>query len=123
VLQFDLAKRLPHITMDVDMIRRVLINLLENAIKFTRSGGRITVATHKTDDELVVSVKDSGIGIPADDRQRIFDKFIGINQVSRRKSRGIGLAFCRLAVEAHGGRIWVESEEERGSTFLFTLPI
>lgn len=123
VLQFDLAKRLPHITMDVDMIRRVLINLLENAIKYTRSGGRITMATHKTDDELVVSVKDSGIGIPADDRQRIFDKFIGINQVSRRKSRGIGLAFCRLAVEAHGGRIWVESEEERGSTFLFTLPI
>jgi PAS domain S-box-containing protein len=123
VLKYDLAKRLPHITMDVDIIRRVLINLLENAVKFTRSGGRITVTTHKTDDELVISVRDSGIGIPARDHQRIFDKFIGINQASRRKSRGIGLAFCRLAVEAHGGRIWVESEDESGSTFLFTLPI
>jgi NtrC-family two-component system sensor histidine kinase KinB len=123
VLQFRLAKRLPKIEMDVDMIRRVLINLMENAIKYTSSGGQITVETRKSGDDLVVSVKDSGIGIPPTDQPRIFDKFIGIRQDSRRKGRGIGLAFCRLAVEAHGGRIWVESEEGKGSNFLFTLPL
>jgi len=70
-----------------------------------------------------VSVRDSGPGIPEEDRERIFDKFTRVTRDSRPKGIGLGLAFCRLAVEAHGGRIWVESQEGQGSTFHFTLPI
>ncbi len=123
VMKFDLASNIPDVEMDMDMIRRVLINLLENAVKHTRGGGQVTVAVREKDDYIVVSVKDSGRGIPPRDQQRIFEKFSRIGHESRLKGRGIGLAFCRLAIEAHGGRIWVESEEREGSTFLFTLPL
>ncbi|MEE8568330.1 MAG: GAF domain-containing protein [Anaerolineales bacterium] len=123
VIKFDLASNMPDVEMDVDMIRRVLINLVENAVKHTRGGGHITVAVREKDDHIIVGVKDSGKGIPPRDQQRIFEKFSRIGQESRLKGRGIGLAFCRLAIEAHGGRIWVESGEKKGSTFLFSLPI
>jgi PAS domain S-box-containing protein len=122
VLKFNLTRGLPKVEIDVDMMRRVLINLLENAIKYTRSGGRITISAGIDGDEVIVSVRDSGPGIPVKDQLHIFDKFTRVRQESRLKGRGIGLAFCRLAVEAHGGRIWVESEEGKGSTFQFTLP-
>ncbi|MGH2626090.1 MAG: sensor histidine kinase, partial [Anaerolineales bacterium] len=122
-LQFQLPPELPQVDMDVDMIRRVLINLLENAIKYTRSGGRITASASQTDGQVVVSVADSGPGIPAREQQHIFEKFTRIQQQGRSKGLGLGLAFCRLAVEAHGGRIWVESEEGQGSTFRFSLPV
>lgn len=123
VMKFDLASNIPDVEMDMDMIRRVLINLLENAVKHTRGGGQVTVAVREKDDFIVVSVKDSGRGIPPRDQQRIFEKFSRIGHESRLKGRGIGLAFCRLAIEAHGGRIWVESEDREGSTFFFTLPL
>ncbi|HEY45193.1 MAG: hypothetical protein AMJ88_14740 [Anaerolineae bacterium SM23_ 63] len=123
VLKFDLAPNLPQVEIDIDMIRRVLINLMENAIKYTRSGGRIAITARAEDDHILVSVKDSGPGIAPQDQQQIFDKFTRVRPESRLKGRGIGLAFCRLAVEAHGGRIWVESQEGEGSTFLFTLPL
>jgi len=114
---------LPPVEMDVDMIRRVLINLLENAVKYTRGGGSITVSASRQEQAVLVSVSDSGAGIAARDQQRIFDKFARVEEDGRPKGLGLGLAFCRLAVEAHGGRIWVESVEGRGSTFLFTLPV
>jgi NtrC-family two-component system sensor histidine kinase KinB len=123
VLKFDLAPNLPRVKMDIDMIRRVLINLMENAIKYTRSGGRLAIRARAEDDHIFVSVKDSGPGIASQDQQHIFDKFTRVRPESRLKGRGIGLAFCRLAVEAHGGRIWVESQEGKGSTFHFTLPL
>lgn len=122
-LQFQLPPELPQVDMDVDMIRRVMINLLENAIKYTRTGGRITASAAQTEGEVVVSVADSGPGIPAREQQHIFEKFTRIQQQGRSKGLGLGLAFCRLAVEAHGGRIWVESEEGQGSTFRFSLPV
>jgi signal transduction histidine kinase len=122
LLRMELPPRLPTLEIDVDMIRRVLINLLENAIKYTRSGDQITVRTSSRDGELVVSVADSGPGIPGEDLEKIFDKFTRVTKDDRPKGLGLGLAFCRLAVEAHGGEIWVESEEGKGSTFSFSLP-
>jgi NtrC-family two-component system sensor histidine kinase KinB len=124
-LRFNLARNLPDIECDVEMVRRVVINLLENAVKYTHSGGDITVSAVPTDsgDMLAVSVTDTGPGIPQRDQQAIFDKFARIHGEGRPKGLGLGLAFCRLAVEAHGGTIWVESEEGEGSTFTFTLPL
>ncbi len=69
-----------------------------------------------------MSVSDTGFGIPEADQQKVFDKFARIQREGHSRGLGLGLAFCRLAVEAHGGRIWVESEEGKGSTFAFTLP-
>jgi NtrC-family two-component system sensor histidine kinase KinB len=124
VLHFALAPAdLPMIEMDVDMIRRVLINLLENAVKYTRGGGQISVSATRRPGEVCVAVRDTGPGIPPREQQRIFDKFTRLHQEGYAKGLGLGLAFCRLAVEAHGGRIWVESELGQGSTFSFTLPV
>jgi PAS domain S-box-containing protein len=124
LLQFGLGKaELPMVEMDVDMIRRVLINLLENAIKYTRTGGRIGVAARKHGRELLVSVTDNGPGIPAGEEKAIFEKFARVHPEGHPKGLGLGLAFSRLAVEAHGGRIWVESELGKGSTFTFALPM
>ncbi|OGO68152.1 MAG: hypothetical protein A2Z37_11335 [Chloroflexi bacterium RBG_19FT_COMBO_62_14] len=123
-LQFRLGKPdLPYVAMDVDMVRRIVINLLENATKYTRSGGRITITATTLDGEVSVSVTDTGLGIAPRDQKIIFSKFARLQHDGGPKGLGLGLAFCRLAVEAHGGRIRVESEEGKGSTFTFTLPL
>ena len=123
VLSFDLGSdSLPLVDMDSEMIRRVLINFLENAIKYSRSEGNIAVALDRAENFLRVGVSDNGPGIPKEDQKRIFEKFARVQRKGRPKGLGLGLAFCRLAVEAHGGRIWVESEPGQGSTFYFTLP-
>jgi signal transduction histidine kinase len=124
VLSFDLGSdSLPLVDMDSEMIRRVLINMLENAIKYSRSEGNIAVALDRSENSLRVGVSDNGPGIPKEDQKRIFEKFARMQRKGRPKGLGLGLAFCRLAVEAHGGRIWVESETGQGSTFYFKLPI
>jgi PAS domain S-box-containing protein len=124
LLRFDLGRTvIPMVEMDVEMIRRVVINLLENAVKYTRQGGNISVSAGKDGDEILVRIEDDGPGIALADQERIFDKFARIQPGGRPKGLGLGLAFCRLAIEAHGGRIWVESELDHGSTFAFTLPI
>jgi signal transduction histidine kinase len=109
---------------DSDVIRRVIANLITNAVKYTRSDGNILVAVEVHDASVVVSVIDDGAGIPAAEHQHIFEKFGQTESGSQHQhSSGIGLAFCRMAVEAHGGRIGVESEVGRGSTFHFNLPL
>lgn len=112
---------------DENKLRRTLVNLLGNAIKFTPSGGTVTIDVRpdETKQFLRFSVSDTGEGIPAEWQTRIFEKF---GQVESRKhghkaSTGLGLTFCKLAVEAHGGTIGVESELEKGSTFYFTIPL
>ncbi len=107
---------------DSNLIGRVLQNLIDNAIKFTPAGGRVRVASHVLPghDTFAVSVSDTGIGIPPELHDRLFQKFVTGQHVER--GSGLGLAFCRLAVEAHGGRIWMESEPGQGATFTFILP-
>ncbi|MEE9508143.1 MAG: ATP-binding protein, partial [Anaerolineales bacterium] len=122
-LSIEDEKKIPKLEIDVDMIRRVLINLIENAVKFTPSGGKISIAIEDLGDRVQVRVKDTGAGIDPVDQPRIFDKFARVERKGRTKGLGLGLAFCRLAIEAHGGEIWVESEPDHGSTFFFTLPV
>jgi PAS domain S-box-containing protein len=119
----DLPLELPAIWVDEDMARRVLINLLENSVKFTPTDGMLEVAARHEGDWIHISVKDNGPGIPAAEQERIFDKFTRLRGSSKANGLGIGLAFCRLAVVGHGGKIWVESEFGQGSTFHFTFPV
>jgi signal transduction histidine kinase len=109
---------------DGDVIRRVLENLISNAIKFTKSDGCILVTVEANETYVTISVTDDGEGIPPNQHKRIFEKFGQTDSGSQRQnSTGIGLAFCRLAVEAHEGKIGVQSELGKGSTFHFSLPI
>jgi len=118
----ELPKQLPPIWVDGDMARRVLINLMENSVKFAPQDGKLEVgATHEAD-WVHIWVKDDGPGIPPAEQERIFDKFMRLRDSSKTNGLGIGLAFCRLAVVGHGGKIWVESEPGKGSTFHFTFP-
>ena len=122
-LKVEVPQELPAVYVDGDMIRRVLINLLENAIKYTRTGGHITVSAKSGAEWIEVLVSDNGRGIPESDQQFIFDKFSRVRTTDdENKGLGLGLTFCRLAVEGHGGQIWVKSAVGQGSTFHFTLP-
>lgn len=114
---------LPPLSMDVDMIRRVVINLMDNAVKYTPPQGNIEIGAQRDNDQVRIWVKDNGLGIPAEDRERIFEKFARLKSENSPSGLGLGLSFCRLAIEAHGGRIWVESAPGTGATFIFTLPI
>ncbi|MCJ7435005.1 MAG: ATP-binding protein, partial [Anaerolineales bacterium] len=113
---------LPLLWVDVDMIHRVLINLLENAIKFAPSKSLVEIGAQVEDQWIKLWVKDNGPGIAYLDRERIFEKFIRLGGKAKPSGLGVGLAFCRLAVQGHGGRIWVESEPGKGTTFWLTLP-
>ncbi len=116
---------LPSLTADRDLLYRVVGNLLSNAIRHSSSGGEIRVRIHRpSPDRLQVDVIDQGEGIPREEQEKIFEKFWQVASGSaRRGGLGLGLTFCKMAVEAHGGRIWVESEPGKGSTFSFTLPL
>ncbi len=112
---------------DENKLRRTLVNLLGNAIKFTPSGGTVTmqVKSDETEQALLFSVTDTGEGIPAEWQTRIFEKFSQVEsrQHGHKASTGLGLTFCKLAVEAHGGQIGVDSVHGKGSTFSFTVPL
>jgi signal transduction histidine kinase len=109
------------------MIRRVFINLLENAIKYSKEGMMITVGAKRAGDFVELWVKDEARGIPKADQARIFEKFARVQIIAgatgATKGLGLGLAYCKLAVEGHGGKIWVESEVGKGSRFAFTIPV
>lgn len=122
-LIIDVDDEVPALLVDVDMVTRVLVNLVENAIKYTPEGGDIKLTAHMRGHYAVLSVVDSGPGIPEAMRLRVFDKFSRVKYENAPKGVGLGLAFCRLAVEAHGGHIWVDSDGHRGSAFRFTLPL
>ena len=115
--------RLQALSLDVDMVRRVIINLLENAAKFSPLRGRLTIGIMTKPDELIIFVEDQGPGIPEASRERVFEKFVRLNVEGRSRGLGLGLAFCRLAVQAHGGTIWMENINEGGSRFMFSLPV
>jgi two-component system phosphate regulon sensor histidine kinase PhoR len=124
-LKLDIAipPSLPKVMADEARVEQVLVNLIHNAIKFTPSGGRINISAKARDSDILVSVTDTGIGIPADDLPRIFERFYKADKSRSGGGTGLGLAIAKHIVEAHGGRIWVESVEGKGSTFSFTLPL
>ncbi len=112
------------IVADKALLRRVLANLLANAVKHTRRGGHIDFRAWRQDDVYILSIRDDGEGIPEEDQKRIFNAFEqSRHTVHDRFDTGMGLTFCKLAVEKHGGKIWVESKVGRGSTFFFTIPV
>jgi len=125
VIGLDLPEDSPEIETDRRKFNLILSNLLSNASKFTPEGGKIRVEGRVEEGEVVVSVSDTGIGIPAKERERIFAPFYQIEDSLTRThgGLGLGLAIVKSAVATYGGRIWVESEEGAGSTFSFTLPI
>jgi K+-sensing histidine kinase KdpD len=117
-----IPKDLPPVWVDEDMILRVLINLFENASKFAPSESAISVTVKVKKNWVQVEIHDKGAGIPAAYHERIFDKFTQLRVKGKPGGLGVGLAFCRITVEGHGGRIWVKSDTGKGSTFYFTLP-
>lgn len=122
-LESRLPETLPPLLGDRDVLQRVLLNLLENALKFTPAGGSVRMEVSQPDaDSLLFAVADTGPGIAPEYHEHIFDQFARVHYAEA-KGTGIGLAFCRLAVEAHGGRIWVESALGQGATFKFILPL
>lgn len=144
-LAADIDYDLPLLDVDDEKIERLLLNLVDNALKFTPSGGRVEISAippaepettgvsiidddDDEDDEarrfLVVQVSDTGPGVPHEYRERLFNRFVQVDGVrGRRRGTGLGLTFCRLAVKAHGGRIWVEDNPGGGAIFSMTLPI
>jgi len=127
-LEFKVNGPLPRVEADPQLIQRVIANLVSNAIRHTPAGGRITLSTSVSRDKsfgsVAVSVSDTGEGIPLDQQARIFERFGQVEQDGfERRGTGLGLTFCKMAVEAHHGRIWVESTPGKGSTFTFLLPV
>ena len=119
----DFAADLPAVPADKDRVRQVIANLVHNAIKFTRPGGRITIATRTLEGSVVVGIADTGVGIPKEDLARVFERFYKGDRTRAGEGTGMGLAIAKHVVEAHGGNIWVESEDVKGSTFSFSLPL
>jgi signal transduction histidine kinase len=126
-LTLNLPAALPPLRADTDRLLQVLTNLLGNALQYTPTGGGVTFSAELRGREVVMRVADTGIGIPAEHLAHIFDRFYRVDKSRSRQAgggSGIGLTICKYLVEAHGGRIWVESAGEgQGSTFSFTLPV
>jgi GAF domain-containing protein len=125
VLTADIPETLPPVWADPKYLQQVFDNLLGNAIKFSPDGGKITVCIREEGEYLRVAVSDTGIGIHEDHLERIFERFYQVNGSSTRLfgGTGLGLALVKKAIEAHGGKVWAESQLGQGSTFFFTLPI
>jgi len=124
-LAMQVPADLPVVRADERKIRQVLLNLLSNAVKFTPDGGSIGVTGHAINGELEISVKDTGIGIRPEDQPKVFDEFQQVGRPSdrSREGTGLGLTLAKRFIELHGGRIWIESEVGKGTTFTFAIPV
>lgn len=129
----NIAENTPKASVDIQTLERVVQNLLDNAIKFSPALSTITISAnkvqanqlpsdHPTGQWILLGVRDAGPGIPAQYRERVFEKFAQVKQTGI-KGTGLGLTYCRLAVETHGGRIWVANDDGPGALFLLTIPI
>jgi signal transduction histidine kinase len=116
---------LPTVAADPDMVRQVLTNLVENAVKYSPAGGRVVVTLESHETRVLFAVRDEGLGIPLREQDRIFEKFFRLDPNLTRGvgGTGLGLYICRELVRRMGGRIWVASREGEGSTFFFELPV
>ena len=123
-IETDLPSDLPQIHAEPELVRQLLVNLLDNAMKYTPEGGTITVsALHRTTQKIQVSICDTGPGIPEENQQRIFEDRFRLKRDESTEGYGIGLSLCQRIVRAHYGQIWVDSEPDQGSCFHFTLPV
>jgi two-component system sensor histidine kinase VicK len=123
-LKADMGTSEYYVDADGVKISIALSNLIKNAIQFTDSGGHVMIGVDEVPGHMKVSVRDDGIGIPAKDLPRVFERFFQVETHLTRRfgGMGLGLAVAKAMVELHGGRIWAESEEGQGSTFIFLLP-
>jgi two-component system phosphate regulon sensor histidine kinase PhoR len=119
----DCPADLPSVLADATRLQQVVVNLLHNAIKFTPRGGQMTIGAYPQEGSIVFFVRDTGVGISPDDLPRVFERFYKADRSRASSGTGLGLAIARHLVEAHGGKIWAESEVGIGSTFYFTIPI
>ncbi|MBE6068524.1 MAG: cell wall metabolism sensor histidine kinase WalK [Clostridium lundense] len=123
-LYYEFKENLPYVNADAEKINWVLNNLISNALKYTQAGGKIIINTFTKQNNMYISVKDTGLGIPEEYHEEIFNRFVQVNgENSDVKGTGLGLAIAKEIVEAHGGEIWCESKLESGSVFTFTLPL
>ena len=122
VLRVEETANLPAVRADAPRLEQVLVNLIHNAVKFTRPGGEVILSAQADGDFVRFAVCDTGVGIPEDDLARIFERFYKADRARSGGGTGLGLSIARHIVEMHGGRIWAESVEGRGSTFFFTIP-
>jgi signal transduction histidine kinase len=123
-IQMNFSSQLPPIHADVDKIKQVLLNLLNNALKYNDPNGSIIIKSWSDDERITISVQDTGLGIPKKDLPHIFEKFYRVQQTAKNISgTGLGLSICKRIIEGHNGNIHVESELGKGSTFIFDLPI
>jgi len=113
--------KLPPVKADREELAKVLTNLLDNAIKYTAPGGRVTIESERKRGFVIVKVTDTGVGIAPEDMPKLFTKFFQADK--SRPGSGLGLYICKMIVEAHGGKIWAKSRLGKGSTFFFTLPL
>lgn len=121
-VRVECEEDLPRVQVDSQRLEQVLINLIHNAIKFTRPGGEVLLCAESGPGEVRFSVRDTGVGIPADEVSRIFERFYRVDKSRTGRGTGLGLSIAKHIVEAHKGRIWAESTEGQGSTFYFTIP-
>lgn len=120
----DIPKDLPYVYADTERVRQVLVNLLDNAIKYTPEEGTIEISIlHRTSQKVQVSVSDNGPGIPEESREHIFEDSFRLQRDEAKEGYGIGLSLCQRIIQAHYGRIWVDSTPGTGSCFHFTLPV
>jgi two-component system clock-associated histidine kinase SasA len=120
----DIPQDVPFVFADEELIRQVIVNLLDNAIKYTPDGGKITLSIlHRTTQKVQVSIADNGPGIPETKQESIFEGHFRLQRDQEKDGYGLGLSLCRKIIRAHYGQIWVNSVPEQGSCFVFTLPV
>lgn len=116
------GKTKSRILADEYRISQVLTNLISNAIKYSPNGGNIIIIFEEKDNLIIITIKDYGIGIPKKDLSKIFEKFYQTEKKNKQPGLGLGLYICKILIDMHGGKIWVESQKNKGSKFIFTLP-
>lgn len=124
ILKTDIPSDLPNVYADQERVRQVIVNLLDNAIKYTLEGGIIQVSVlHRTTQKVQVSICDNGLGIPKENQKHIFEDHFRLKRDENQDGYGIGLSLCQRIIRAHHGQIWVDSAPDQGSCFHFTLPV
>ncbi len=121
ILRVDAPAGLPTVSADPERVLQVLANLIGNALKFTEPGGSVVLAAEPLDGEVALSVSDTGIGIPPEHVPHVFERYWHARRTARKRGSGLGLAIAKGIVEAHNGRLWVNSTLGKGTTFTFTL--